>query len=72
LDLSLPWVSDSNTPFPSDIDDDHDSDFIVDDDNEANSEVKLHRKNITNAMWKSYLDYIIWQMQRLAIVMMIF
>jgi len=48
----------AHTPFPSDIDDDYDGGFIVEDDDEANSEVKLRRKNIANEMWKSYLDYI--------------
>lgn len=48
-----------NTPFPSDINDDYDygSDFIADDDDEANSIVKLHRKNIANEMWRSYMIY---------------
>ena len=47
----------AHTPFPSDIDDVHDGGFIVEDDDEANSEVKLRRKNIANEMWQSYLDY---------------
>jgi hypothetical protein len=45
------------TPFPSDIDDDNGVGFILDDDVEVNSEVKLRRTNIANEMWKSYLDY---------------
>ena len=45
-------------PFPSDINDDHGDGFIVEDDDEANLEVKLRRKNIANEMWKSYLNYI--------------
>jgi hypothetical protein len=44
------------TPFSPDIDD-NDSGFIAEDDDEANSEVKLRRINIANEMWESYLDY---------------
>ena len=40
-----------------DIDEDHGSGFIEEDDDEANSEVKLHRINIANEMWESYLEY---------------
>ena len=43
-------------PFSPDIDDGH-SGFIAEDDDEANSEVKLHRINIANEMWESYLNY---------------
>ena len=39
----------AHTFFPSDIDNNYG--------NEANSEVKLHRQNIANEMWNSYLDY---------------
>ena len=31
--------------------------FIVEDDDEDNSEVKLWRKNIANHMWRSYKNY---------------
>ena len=31
--------------------------FIVEDDDEEDSEVKLQGRNIANEMWKSYLDY---------------
>ena len=31
--------------------------FIAEEDDEANSEVKLRRKNIANEMWNSYLNY---------------
>ena len=44
------------TPFSPDIYDD-DSGFIAEDDDEANSEVKLRRINIANEMWDSYLNY---------------
>ncbi|KAF8805531.1 hypothetical protein BYT27DRAFT_7104372 [Phlegmacium glaucopus] len=47
----------AHAPFPSDIGDDHGDGFIVEDDDEENSEVKLWRKNIANEMWKSYLNY---------------
>ena len=30
----------------------------MEDDDEGNSEVKLHRMNIANEMWRSYLSYI--------------
>ena len=43
-------------PFPSDVNSDH-SGFITEDGDEANSEVKLRRMNIANAMWESYLVY---------------
>jgi hypothetical protein len=46
------------TVFPSIADDDHDSGFIMEDDDEGNSEVKARRMNIANEMWKSYLNYI--------------
>ena len=39
----------AHTSFPSDIDNNYG--------NEANSEVKLHKQNIANEMWNSYLDY---------------
>ena len=47
------------TPFSPDIYDDRDrgSGFIAEDDDEANSEVKLCRANIANEMWESYLNY---------------
>ena len=45
------------TPFSPDIYDDHGSGFIAEDDDEANSEVKLRRMNIANEMWESYLNY---------------
>jgi hypothetical protein len=44
------------TPFSPDIYDD-DNGFIAEDDDEANSEVKLRRINIANEMWESYLNY---------------
>ena len=44
-------------PFPSDVSSDHDGGFIVDDDDEENSEVKSRRMNIANEMWESYLQY---------------
>jgi hypothetical protein len=44
------------TPFSPDIYDD-DSGFIAEDDDEANSDVKLRRINIANEMWESYLNY---------------
>jgi hypothetical protein len=47
----------AHTPFPSNIDDIDDAGLIVEDDDEANSEVKLHRRNVANEMWRSYLDY---------------
>ena len=47
----------AHAPFPSDIDDEHGDGFIVEDDDEENSEVKLLRRNIANEMWKSYMDY---------------
>jgi len=48
----------AHAPFPSDIDDVYGGDgFIIEDDEEANSEVKLRRTNIANEMWKSYLNY---------------
>lgn len=43
--------------FPSVADDDH-SGFIMEDDDEGNSEVKSRRMNIANEMWRSYLNYI--------------
>jgi hypothetical protein len=46
------------TDFPSDIDNDHDSGFITEEDDEGNSEVKLRRAHIANEMWKEYLNYI--------------
>jgi hypothetical protein len=46
------------TPFPSDVDNDDASGFIAEEEEEEeNSEVKLQRKNIANAMWRSYLNY---------------
>jgi DDE superfamily endonuclease len=42
--------------FPSDVDSNYNGGFITDDD-EENSEVKLHRMNIANEMWESYLQY---------------
>ena len=45
------------TPFSLDIDEDNGSGFIEEDDDEANLEVKLHRINIANEMWESYLEY---------------
>ena len=44
------------TPFTPDIhnDSDHGSGFIAEDDDEANSEVKLRRTNIANQMWESH------------------
>jgi hypothetical protein len=45
------------TPFSPDIYDDHGGGFIAEDDDEANSEVKLRRVNIANEMWDSYLNY---------------
>ena len=44
------------TPFPSDINNDDIGGFIVEDEEEEDSEVKLRRKNIANEMWKSYLN----------------
>ena len=44
------------TPFSSNIYDGN-SGFIAEDDDEANSDVKLCRINITNEMWESYLNY---------------
>jgi hypothetical protein len=45
-------------PLPSDVDNDHDSGFITEDDDNGNSEVKMRRINIANAMWESYLNYL--------------
>jgi hypothetical protein len=39
-------------------DNDHDGGFITEDDDGGNSEVKLRRINIANAMWESYLNYL--------------
>lgn len=47
----------AHTLFPSDIDDEYGGGFIVDDGAEENLKAKLCRKNITNEMWKSYLNY---------------
>lgn len=44
-------------PFPSDVNSDHDSGFITDNDDEGNSEFKLCRMDIVNEMWESYLQY---------------
>jgi hypothetical protein len=43
---------------PSDVDNDNDSGFITEDDDDGNLEVKMHRINIANAMWESYLNYL--------------
>jgi DDE superfamily endonuclease len=45
-------------PFPSDDNNDRNNGFIMEDDDEGNSEVKLRRMNIANEMWESYLHYI--------------
>jgi hypothetical protein len=45
------------TPFPSDIGNNYSDGFIAENDDEANSEVKLRRNNIANEMWRGYLDY---------------
>jgi hypothetical protein len=45
------------TPFSPDIDADHGSGFIGEDDDEATSEVKQRRMDIANEMWNSYLNY---------------
>jgi hypothetical protein len=43
---------------PSDVDNDHDVGFIIEDDDDGNDEVKSRRINIANAMWESYLGYL--------------
>ena len=45
------------TPFSPDFDGGHGSGFIAEDDDGASSEIKLHRINIANEMWESYLNY---------------
>lgn len=47
----------AHAPFSSDIGDEHGDGFIVEDEEEENSEVKLQSKKIANEMWKSYLNY---------------
>ncbi len=48
----------AHTYFPSDVDNDHDSGFITENDNEGSSEIKLQRIKFANKMWDSYLSYI--------------
>lgn len=43
------------TPLP---DNDNNGGFLTEDDDDGNSEVKLRRLNIANAMWESYLNYL--------------
>jgi len=45
------------TPLPFNAENDNGG-FITDVDDDGNSEFKLRRLNIANAMWRSYLDYL--------------
>ena len=44
-------------PFPSDVNSDRDDGGFIIDDDEGNSDFKLHRMNIANEIWESYLQY---------------
>ena len=44
-------------PFPSDVNSDRDDGGFIIDDDEGNLDFKLHRMNIANEMWESYLQY---------------
>ena len=44
-------------PFSSDVNSDCDEGGFITDDDKGNSDFKLHRMNIANKMWESYLQY---------------